>query len=295
MGSMASPTLLEQKIEELNQQLAHLRQERDQLNQEAKKWVEKRNQNNLQIKQLQTEAKSIKAKRDEINLQVQILKAARERAKTQRQEKHDQAAKLMEKMKPIAERKSASRFQELEKRIQDIDWKIQTSSLPIQEEKELVEKVKELETQKTSHKRFLKLKDKLVEAQIEAKAFGTQARLKHDELSQLAKQSQEAHTQFLDTVDRIKPLRQSANEAHQKCLELRQKANTTHEKYVEIQRQIKSLKEEMTSQEKQQYAQKGQALKDQATARAREKMKRGEKLTLDEFKLLSEEEDATQH
>jgi uncharacterized coiled-coil DUF342 family protein len=295
MGSMALPTPLEQKIEDLNQQLAQLRQERDQLNQEAKKWVEKRNQSNQQIKQLQTESKSIKAKRDEINLQVQILKAAREKAKTQRQEKHEQAAKLMEKMKPVAERKSASRFQELEKRIQDIDWKIQTSSLPIQEEKELVEKVKELETQKTSHKRFLKLKDKLVEAQTEAKAFGTQAKTKHDELSQLAKQSQEIHTQFLDTVNRIRLLRQGADEAHQKYLELRQKAHTTQEKYVEIQRQIKALKEEMADTEKQQYAQKGLALKDQATARAREKMKRGEKLTFDEFKLLSEEEDATQH
>ena len=291
---MASPTRLEQKIEELNKQLAQLKQERDQLNQEAKKWVEKRNQSNQQMKQLQTEAKSIKAKRDETNLQVQILKAAREKAKTQRQEKHEQAAKLMEKMKPIAGRKSASRFQELEKRIRDIDWKIQTSSLPIQEEKELVEKVKELETQKTSHKRFLKLKDKLVETEIEAKAFGTQARLKHDELSELAKQSQDAHTQFLDTVNRIKPLRQSADEAHQKYLELRQKANETHEKYVETQRQIKALKEEMADKEKQQYAKKGQALRDQATARAREKMKRGEKVTFDEFKLLSEE-DATQH
>ena len=77
-------------------------------------------------------------------------------------------------------------------------------------------------------------------------------------------------------------------------LELRQKANKSHEKYVEIQRQVRSLKEEMASKEKQQYAQKGQALKDQVTVRAREKMKRGEKLTLDEFKLLSEEEGATQ-
>ena len=291
---MASTTPLGQKIEELNKQLAQLRQERDQLNQEAKKWVEKRNESNQLAKQLQTEAKSIKAKRDEINLQVQILKAAREKAKTQRHEKHEQAAKLMEKMKPIAERKSASRYQELEKRIRDIDWKIQTSSLPIQEEKELVEKVKELETQRTSHKRFLKLKDKLAETEIEAKAFGTQARLKHDELSELAKQSQDAHTQFLDTVNRIKPLRQSADEAHQKYLELRQKANETHEKYVETQRQIKALKEEMADKEKQQYAKKGQALRDQATARAREKMNRSGKLTFDEFKLLSEE-DATQH
>lgn len=295
MVSMALSTPLEQKIEELTRQLTQLRQERDQLNQEAKKWVEKRNQHNQQIKELQTEAKRIKEKRDEINLQVQILKAAREKAKAQRQEKHEKAVKLMGKMKPVAERKSASRFQDLEKRINDIDWKIQTLSLPVQEEKELVEEVKALETQKTSHKRFLKLKDRLVEAQTEARAFGTQARLRHEELSKLAKQSQEVHTQLVDTVSKIKPLRQSANEAHQMYQQLRQKANMSHEKYVEIQQQIKSLKREMADEEKQQYAQKTQVLKNQAITRAREKMKRGEKLTFDEFRLLSEENDVTQH
>jgi uncharacterized coiled-coil DUF342 family protein len=55
------------------------------------------------------------------------------------------------------------------------------------------------------------------------------------------------------------------------------------------------LKEEMGSEEKQQYAQKGQALKSQAVAKAREKMKQGEKLTWDEFKLLTDEEEATEH
>jgi len=289
------PNPSEQKLEELSQQLAQTKQERDQLNQEAKKWAEKRNEYHGQIKQLQSEVKSLKEKRDEINLQVQILKAAREKAKAQRQEKHEQIEKLREKMRPLAERKPTNRLQDLEKRIKDIDWKIQTSSLPLQEEKELVEQVKLLETQRFAHKQLLDLKDKLIEVQTEAKAFGTQAKLKHDELSQLANQSQEFHNHLVETSNKIKTLRQSADQAHQKYLELGQKADKSHEKCVEIQKQAKSLKEEMESREKRQYAEKGQALKDQAIAKAREKMKHGEKLTWDEFKLLTGEEEATEH
>jgi len=289
------PNPFEQKLVELNQQFAQARQERDQLNLEARKWAEKRNECHQQIKQLQSEVKSLKEKRDEVNLQVQILKAAREKAKAQRQKKQEEIVKLREKIRPLAERKSTHRLQDLEKRIKDIEWKIQTSSLPLKEENDLVEQVKLLETQRVAHKQLLDLKDKLIEVQTEAKAFGTQANLKHNELSQLANQSQEFHNHLVETFDKIKTLRQSADQKHQKYLEFRQKANKSHEKCVDIQKQIKSLKEEMESKEKQQYTQKGQALKDQATAKAREKMKHGEKLTWDEFKLLSDEEEATEH
>jgi uncharacterized coiled-coil DUF342 family protein len=183
----------------------------------------------------------------------------------------------------------------LEKRIKDIEWKIQTSSLPLQEEKDLVEQVKLLEIQTMAQRQLIDTKGKIIELQTEAKAFGTQAKLKHDELSQLANQSQEFHNRLIETYDRINALRQSAEQTHQKYLELRQKADKSHEKCVEIQKQIKSLKEEMESKEKQQYAQRGQALKDQAVAKAREKMKHGEKLTWNEFKLLTDEEEATEH
>jgi uncharacterized coiled-coil DUF342 family protein len=152
-----------------------------------------------------------------------------------------------------------------------------------------------LETQTVAQRQLLNLKDKLIEVQTEAKAFGTQANLKHDELSQLANQSQEFHNHLVETFDKIKTLRQSADQTHQKYLEFRQKADKSHDKCVEIRKQIKSLKEEMKSKEKQQYVQKSQALKDQATAKAREKMRRGEKLTWDEFKLLTDEEEATEH
>ena len=65
---------LEQRIEKLNQELASLKEERDKLYSEAKKWVEKRNSIHKKIKKLRTEATGLKEKRDILNEKVQELK-----------------------------------------------------------------------------------------------------------------------------------------------------------------------------------------------------------------------------
>jgi len=289
------PDLTEEKIEELNQQLVKVRQERDDLNNEARAWAEKRNKLHEEIKARQSEAKSLKEKRDEANFQVQVLKAAREKAKTQSKEKYEQITKIREKIKVVAPKKPLARLEDLEKEIKSLEWKIQTTSLPVKEEKAIVDQVQILEKQRVVYKQLQELKDKLLELQTETKALGTQAKLSHEKLSELAEQSQKFHEQLTEVLNKVKSLKQSADEAHQKYLDFRQKANDTHEKYVEIQQQIRSLKEELEKKEKEHYEKRGQALREEAIRKAQEKMKRGEKLTWEEFKLLTEQEEATEH
>lgn len=285
----------QQKIEQLSKELAATRQERDELNTQAREWAEKRNKVNDQIKELQIEVKRLKEQRDEINLQVQVLKAAREKAKTERNEKHQRVAQIREKIKALEPKKPSTRLKDLEKAIQSIEWKIQTSSLSVKEEKTLVDQVRILEVQRVAHKQLQELTDKMIEMQTEAKALGTQAKLNHEKLAQLAEESQGFHEKLIGVLNNIKSLRQNADEAHQKYVGIRQKADKSHERYVGIQRQIRALKDELAKKEKEHYGARGRALREEATKRAREKMKRGEKLTWDEFKLLTEQEETTEH
>jgi uncharacterized coiled-coil DUF342 family protein len=285
----------EQKIEQLNKELAATRQERDESNTQAKEWAEKRNKIYDQIKALQTEVKHLKEQRDEINLQVQVLKTAREKAKAERNEKHQKLTQIREKIKALEPKKPSTRLKDLEKAIQSIEWKIQTSSLSVKEEKALVDQVRVLEVQRVAHKQLQELTDKMVDMQTEAKALGTQAKLNHEKLSQLAKESQGFHEKLIGVLNNIKSLRQNADEAHQKYVEIHQKADEGHERYVGIQRQIRALKDELAKKEKEHYGARGRALREEATKKAQEKLKRGEKLTWDEFKLLTEQEEATEH
>jgi uncharacterized coiled-coil DUF342 family protein len=182
----------------------------------------------------------------------------------------------------------------LEKEIQNLEWKIQTTSIPIKEEKIIIDRVRFLEKQRVVYKRLQELTDKRLELQTEAKALETQAKLSHEKLSQLAEQSQKFHEQLIEATKNVKTRIQNADQAHRKHLEVRQKANQVHEKYIEIQRQIKALKEEQAKIEKEHYTKREQQLREEATKKAQEKMKRGEKLTWDEFKLLTEKGETTE-
>ncbi len=285
---------INQRIEELNNQLRAVGQERDELNAEAKEWAEKRNKIHEQIKTLQAEVKHLKKQRDETNLQVQVLKAAREKAKAQRKEKHGQILQVREKIKALALKKPSARLVDLEREIQSLEWKIQTTSLSVKEEKALVDQVAVLEAQRAVHKQLQKLTDSLVEMQAEEKALGTHAKLNHEKLSQLAEQSQKFHGTMMTLLSNTKTLRKDAEEAHRTHMEIRQKADKTHEKYVEIQHQMRVLKEEMENEEKEHHARREKVMREEAIKKAQEKMKRGEKLTWDEFKLLTEQEEATE-
>ena len=58
---------------------------------------------------------------------------------------------------------------------------------------------------------------------------------------------------------------------------------------MELMQQIKSLKQEIQQKEKEQQTKRQEQLREEAAKKALEKMKRGEKLTWEEFKILSEQ------
>lgn len=277
------------KVEELNRELSVLKQERDKLNSEAKAWAEKRNAIHEQIKTLRAEAILLKEKRDDINQKVKELKGLREQAKSEQKEKRAQVSKAKEKMRVFIEKKPSRSMIDIQKDIESIEWKIQTTSMPVKEEKVFVDKVRILESQQAIHKQLQELKNTLVELQTEEKALATKAKLHHETLAELAEQGQKFHEQMLELLNKAQSLKPEADAAHQKHVEFRQKANEAHQKYLELLQQIDSLKQEIKKKDEEQQTKRQQELREEALKKAQEKMKRGEKLTWEEFKLLAEQ------
>ena len=282
---MPEPT--QGKIEELNQQLSTLRQERDKLNVEAKEWAQKRDKIHEQIKALSEEAKALKTKRDEINQKVKQLKNLREQARNQQKEKRIQAGLVRDKIKNATGKKPTRHAAEIQKEIDRIDWEIQTTSIPVNEEKALVDKVRVLETQRATLKQWQDLRNTFSELQAQEKGLFLETKQRHEELTKLAAEGQEYHKQMLELMGKRQSLRPEADAAHQKFLEFRQKANDAHQTLVETLRQIDALKREMQKREAEKLSEKQQRLKEEVTLKAQEKVKRGEKLSLEEFKLLA--------
>jgi len=278
-----------QKIEELKRQLAALKQERDQLNNEARSWAEKRNAIHQQIKTLGAEAKSLKEKRDATNQKVQELKGLREQTRNEQKEKRAQISKTKERMRVLQEKKPHCALSDIQKAIEEFEWKIQTTPLSVKEEKVLVDQVRILENQRVTHKQLKELKDALVELQTEEKALATKAKLHHERLIELADQGQRCHEQMLGLLTKSQDLRAEADAAHQKYVELRQKSNEIHQSYVEFLQRVKLLEQEIQKRDAEKQAVRQQELCVEATKKAQEKMRRGEKLTWEEFKLLIEQ------
>ncbi len=290
---MTEPTT--QKIEELTRQAIALKQEREQLRNEARNWVEKRNALHEQSKALRAEAKSLREKRDATNQKVQELKRAREQSRTQQKEKHAQVFKAKEKIRGLMEKAPSRRpLGDIQKEIEALDWKIQTNPLSLNEEKTIVEQVKVLEKQRTVQKKLEKIRNATAAIQSEEKELATKAKSSHDELQGLAEQSQKLHEQMIELQNKTESLKIEADAAHQQYLEFSREANETHQKYVSLLQQAESLKKEIQKKNEEQQTKRKHELLAQATQKAKEKMTRGERLTWDEFKLVTEEEAETE-
>jgi len=279
---------LEQRIGKLNQELASIKEERNKLNLEAKKWAEKRNAIHGQIKDLQTKAADLKGKRDNLNEKVQEFKSLRDQAKAKRKEKHVQILKLKEKVRSLKERKPLQSMHGIQREIEKLEWKIQTTSLPVKEEEMLINQVRQLEAQLVVHKQIEKSKEELMELRAEEKALETEAKTYHEKLSELAEQSQKFHEEMLENLNKALGLKAEADSTHQKYVEIKQQAQNLHQKCVELLDKIKTFEKDLQEAEDKRQAKRRRELRKELEERALEKLKRGEKLTWEEFKILAE-------
>jgi uncharacterized coiled-coil DUF342 family protein len=279
---------LEKIIGKLNQELASVREERDRLNLEAKEWAKKRDFIHDQIKKLRTEAGRLKEERDILNKKVHELKSLREQAKLKREEKRAQLLKLKGNIEGLVERKPSRRMSNIQKELEKIEWKIQTTSLQLKEEELLIDQVRQLEAQLSVYKRIGKSKEKLMVLRTEENALDTEVRTCHEKMSELAEQSQEFHEEMLENLNEARNLEPEADSAHQKYLEIKQQAQNLHQKYVELLDKVKASEKERQEAEEEKQAKYQHELLNQLEERAIKKLKRGEKLTWEEFKILAE-------
>ena len=279
---------LEQRIEELNRKLTSLKEKRGKLNLEARGWAEKRNSLHEQIKALRAEVADLKVKRDALNERVKELKNLRDQARVERRDKRTQILKLKEKLKRLTEKKPLRNMRDVESEIERLEWKIQTTSFPVHEEKLLIDQVRVLETQLSIHRQIQNLNTTFFELQTEEKALETRANLHHEKLSELAEQSQSFHEQMAKLLDKIDALRAKADATHQKYVEIKQQAQTDRQEQTELLCQSKSLKQELRDVEEKKQAKRQRELRKDLVEKASEKLKRGEKLSWEEFKILAE-------
>ncbi len=277
-------------IEKLSRQLAVLRKQRDSINEEAWSWASKRDGIHKRIKDLRLEAANIRERRDEINTKVRALKTQRDLTRTQKKEKIEEIKQHKEKHRILITTEPKRALGSLNKEIEEIEWTIQTTSLTLEEEKPLVKRANELHKEYDWYKRRADLRSRISELERSIKTMNEEAEIFHKQLTKLAFQSQQFHDRMIEILKKAKALKIQADEHHQNFVSNRSKSQVVHGECLELEAKIKTLKrslKEITEKSRlEQQTEKRKRLKEEAVR----KLKEGDKLTFEEFKLLVKKE-----
>ncbi len=270
-------------VEALDEKITSSRATRDQLDDQARLLAQKRDEQNTQFQKLKEQIHELREKRDSLNLQVQVLKAKRDKARKRVKTKRDEMDSTRNMITELEKRASGS-YSSLKKRMQELEWRIQTNPLSAKEESRLIGQIKGLESRVAVHDRILRLRDKLIMLQAEINAARLEANEAHDKLSIFAEESEVYHQKMIEVSKQASDLKSKADEAHLNYVQLKQQADEAHSEYVNA----KQLRQRIITEDQMTRLRKQQQVKKKVEDMAEGKLRRGEKLSLDEFRALVE-------
>jgi uncharacterized coiled-coil DUF342 family protein len=275
-------------VAELNEKLSALKDQENILGSEASKFAEKRDELNGRVRSLRDEVLGLRSQRDELNIRVKELKQRRDEMRAGIHEKIEEIKKLREENKILAKRKPSQNHEALQKEVESIDWTIQTTSLTLQEDRELVEKVKRLETQLTIHRKLEQLAKKIAQLQTETRTMKAESENLHRQVTENAQKSQETHRKMLEKIEESKTLKTEADNIHKQFLQAKETTRPIRDEIKTVLNQIRQLKGEIREEAQKERKESEDTLRETLESRAKEKLKRREKLTWEEFQLLAE-------
>jgi uncharacterized coiled-coil DUF342 family protein len=285
----------QEKISELSQRLSQLRDQKETLTMEMDKWAEERDALNGKVRAARAEINELRTRRDELNASVQELKKMRAQPRSEAHEKIEEIRSAQHNISNIQTTKRPSgNPQILQQEFDDIEWEIQTSSLSLEEEKELVQKVKELETQLKTHKKIKQLRERIQHLRTQVNNLDSESAAYHEELRKKASESQEIHESLQKKIATMKELKNEADIKHAAFVQTKERLKPIQDIIKKTMDELNVLRNESRAAEEQQKKQTENLIRSQLEQRAMEKLKKGEKLSWEEFQVLAEKGISTQ-
>jgi uncharacterized coiled-coil DUF342 family protein len=281
-----------EEIRQLDQQLTELDEQQRKSVEEAELLTQKRDKLNLKFRDLRADIIKLRDERDELNSKVKEFKLRRTELKSKIAQKIDEAKKLHPKLAALNTKRPDEPMLSLKEQIEEIDWKIQTSSLQQEEEKQLVNRVRELETQLNIYRKLDKLKQENLAIQAHIDSLKTGEKNLHEKLAANAEKSQELHKKMIEKIEESKKVKMEADNMHKAFLETMKNAKGIADQMTVVSIQKRELTGSAREEARKEKAATVTALRKKLEGEAREKLRRGEKLTLEEFQLLANKEEA---
>ena len=255
-------------------------------NQEARKFIELRNTLNRKVTRLIKESKVEKKKRNELNAMVLKLKKDRDTIRKQLDTLYQDLNGTDPQIKQPHRNNS---YGQIKKQIHQAEWDFQTKNLKPDEEKNLMDRIDELEAKLSNLKDNKKVMVDRKKVKIDIELTKAQLKILSEKVYKYSQESQIHHNRMAEMLGLIdKEVRGQADEAHNKFLEAKKFADEMYSKSEILLPRINEITRELGKFQSMKNVQMDKVKKvvENRVDKAVEKFKSGKRLTLEEFTLL---------
>lgn len=275
---------LDSKRVELKTLSEEYKKRRNELNAEASTLAANRNELNKHTKDLINDAQNFKKLRDENNEKVKEYKSLRD-------EVNAKANELFLKVDTIrkANNLGGPSIKDIRKDIDRLEFAQQTEVLSTSKERELVNKITELQKLYLAKKEQLEGDTELKNLLSEAQTIRDKASEYHAILSEYAQKAQDSHNNMITTFKEADKIRADSDASHREFVRVQETADEYHKKFIAAQKEIRDINKEIRKLKKKESESKKENAKADARKDAEdiyEKFKSGEKLTTENLMAL---------
>ena len=284
-------------ISQLSSKIDQLKKTRADNNAQARHYRNMRNnvsdEKFSKIEQLREEAAKEKDQRDYCNEQIKLNKAKREELKEEIRAAWAKVKDLREKYYKMKDEVGVMP-EEITKEIRELEWQQQTSTLSPDDDAQVTKRITEL-YEKAYSAHIIGYSSEDLENTIEiAKTLSEQHDNAHQNVLKFAEEGQIHHERLTKLYDEINEARAGGSGLHDKFLEARQAADTAHQKIVELYEKIKlnqHLLDLIDDEQVKRRHEKSQKLREEKIQQTKQKQSSSKRMTLEELKLLMGSDD----
>jgi uncharacterized coiled-coil DUF342 family protein len=284
----------EKTLEELEAQAAELIKTRNQLFDQIKRYREERDGLNESAKKLRIEAQKHRGERDGINARVQEIK---KRLGPLFDELDDKKEKLSKADMVLNEEyRSRPNKNRVEQDLERIEWEVMTTPTKeiLDREDELIQRASRLKQTLVEFKKLERQKDQRIDILADKKATEIEIRTIRDEIGKLSEASQDHHEKMIMFYEQADAEKKKADDAHRQYVEKIKEVDTVKEEINTLIPQINALRNglrladvKIAEDRKLSTQQRMETMRQEAL----KKLENGGKLTFEELRLIYGEED----
>jgi len=274
-------------MEDLNKKLKELRINKRKLEEDIQKTVNELKHTKTLLKQRIEEARSLKLERDKINVEVRNYKSRRDSIRQQQKSIAQQIKDLKYKIATLKRQVTAPEARII-KQLEKLKWTYETNPANLKTERKIINEINKLELMAEVYSRIRDLQIKMVELRRQYSSLNDEANKSHEHILKLSQQSQHLHESLKNKYEEVNTLRTKLQDKNNEIKSLTLQLNRINDEIRCIVSKLHELESSLTFIRTYRSLIKTARIKENIAKEILNKIKRGEKLSFDEFKIALE-------